>query len=130
MSEDSASWSRTSNLAALIICSSSSLAAFSSNSSEARTCANERFCSLSVLAPRSFQNRLPTPFGERVFVFGSVFGTRSRYADAPPRRLLRSHNDHVAAASQPRVLIAGAGPVGLTAAIELARRGIECRIVD
>jgi 2-polyprenyl-6-methoxyphenol hydroxylase-like FAD-dependent oxidoreductase len=28
------------------------------------------------------------------------------------------------------VLIAGAGPIGLTAAIELARRGIGCRIVD
>ncbi len=28
------------------------------------------------------------------------------------------------------VLIAGAGPVGLTAAIELARRGIDCRIID
>lgn len=28
------------------------------------------------------------------------------------------------------ILIAGAGPVGLTAAIELARRGIACRIVD
>ncbi|WP_280259980.1 FAD-dependent monooxygenase [Nocardia abscessus] len=28
------------------------------------------------------------------------------------------------------VLIAGAGPVGLTAAIELARRGVACRIVD
>ena len=28
------------------------------------------------------------------------------------------------------VLIAGGGPVGLTAAIELARRGIACRIVD
>lgn len=28
------------------------------------------------------------------------------------------------------VLIAGAGPVGLTAAIELARRGVHCRIVD
>lgn len=28
------------------------------------------------------------------------------------------------------VLIAGAGPVGLTAAIELARHGIPCRIVD
>jgi pentachlorophenol monooxygenase len=28
------------------------------------------------------------------------------------------------------VLIAGAGPVGLTAAIEMTRRGISCRIVD
>ena len=28
------------------------------------------------------------------------------------------------------VLIAGAGPIGLTAAIELTRRGIACRIVD
>ena len=28
------------------------------------------------------------------------------------------------------VLIAGAGPIGLTAAIELVRRGIDCRIVD
>jgi len=28
------------------------------------------------------------------------------------------------------VLIAGAGPIGLTAGIELARRGIGCRIVD
>ncbi|MGA5465494.1 FAD-dependent monooxygenase [Mycobacterium sp. NPDC050041] len=28
------------------------------------------------------------------------------------------------------VLIAGAGPVGLTAAIELARRGVACRVVD
>jgi pentachlorophenol monooxygenase len=28
------------------------------------------------------------------------------------------------------ILIAGAGPVGLTAAIELARRGIACRIID
>jgi 2-polyprenyl-6-methoxyphenol hydroxylase-like FAD-dependent oxidoreductase/heme-degrading monooxygenase HmoA len=28
------------------------------------------------------------------------------------------------------VLIVGAGPVGLTAAIELARRGVACRIVD
>jgi pentachlorophenol monooxygenase len=28
------------------------------------------------------------------------------------------------------VLIAGAGPIGLTAAIELTRRGVECLIVD
>lgn len=28
------------------------------------------------------------------------------------------------------VLIAGAGPIGLTAAIELAKRGVACRIVD
>jgi 2-polyprenyl-6-methoxyphenol hydroxylase-like FAD-dependent oxidoreductase len=28
------------------------------------------------------------------------------------------------------VLVVGAGPIGLTAAIELRRRGIECRIID
>ncbi|MFD9333341.1 FAD-dependent monooxygenase [Streptomyces sp. NPDC060028] len=28
------------------------------------------------------------------------------------------------------VLIAGAGPVGLTAAVELSRRGVDCRLVD
>jgi pentachlorophenol monooxygenase len=32
--------------------------------------------------------------------------------------------------SETQVLIAGAGPIGITAAIELARRGIACRIVD
>ena len=32
--------------------------------------------------------------------------------------------------TQTQVLIAGAGPIGLTAAIELARRGIDCRVVD
>jgi 2-polyprenyl-6-methoxyphenol hydroxylase-like FAD-dependent oxidoreductase len=32
--------------------------------------------------------------------------------------------------AETEVLIAGAGPIGLTAAIELARRGVGCRIVD
>jgi 2-polyprenyl-6-methoxyphenol hydroxylase-like FAD-dependent oxidoreductase len=32
--------------------------------------------------------------------------------------------------AETQVLIAGAGPIGLTAAIELTRRGIDCRIVD
>ena len=32
--------------------------------------------------------------------------------------------------TETQVLIAGAGPIGLTAAIELARRGIDCRIAD
>ena len=31
---------------------------------------------------------------------------------------------------QTHVLIAGAGPIGLAAAIELTRRGVDCRIVD
>ncbi len=33
-------------------------------------------------------------------------------------------------APETQVLIAGAGPIGLTTAIELARRGIACRILD
>jgi 2-polyprenyl-6-methoxyphenol hydroxylase-like FAD-dependent oxidoreductase len=33
-------------------------------------------------------------------------------------------------ASETQVLIAGGGPIGLTTAIELARRGIACRILD
>src|ERR1700712_3674964 len=134
MSADSARSSRTSSLAALRSCSSSSLAAFSPNSSELRTCADERFWSLSVLAPSSFQNRLPTRLGEPVLVFvpvfGSVFGTHSRYADVSPRRLRRSHNDDVTTVPPSQVLIAGAGPIGLTAAIELTRRGISCLIID
>jgi len=32
--------------------------------------------------------------------------------------------------SETQVLIAGGGPIGLTTAIELARRGVACRIVD
>jgi pentachlorophenol monooxygenase len=32
--------------------------------------------------------------------------------------------------SRTQVLIAGGGPVGVSAAIELARRGVDCRIVD
>ncbi|MYT24428.1 pentachlorophenol monooxygenase, partial [Streptomyces sp. SID7760] len=37
---------------------------------------------------------------------------------------------HSEAAAAADVLVAGAGPVGLTAAAELRRRGISCRIVD
>jgi 2-polyprenyl-6-methoxyphenol hydroxylase-like FAD-dependent oxidoreductase len=33
-------------------------------------------------------------------------------------------------APEPQVIIAGAGPAGLTAAIALARYGVECLIVD
>ena len=33
-------------------------------------------------------------------------------------------------AMKPTILIIGAGPVGLTAALELARRGIFARIID
>jgi 2-polyprenyl-6-methoxyphenol hydroxylase-like FAD-dependent oxidoreductase len=41
-----------------------------------------------------------------------------------------NHNPTVTSPSSVPVLIAGAGPVGLTAALELARRGVEVRIVD
>lgn len=40
------------------------------------------------------------------------------------------HNCAVAQSFDTDVLIAGAGPIGLTAAIELNRRGIDCRILD
>ena len=33
-------------------------------------------------------------------------------------------------AAEPKVLIVGAGPCGLTAALELARRGVQARIID
>jgi 2-polyprenyl-6-methoxyphenol hydroxylase-like FAD-dependent oxidoreductase len=36
----------------------------------------------------------------------------------------------VPTSSQTQVLIAGGGPIGLTAAIELTRRGVDCRVVD
>ncbi|MFE2477564.1 FAD-dependent oxidoreductase [Streptomyces sp. NPDC059389] len=38
--------------------------------------------------------------------------------------------DTTPTAGSPRVLVVGAGPVGLTAAIELARRGLRVRVVD
>lgn len=40
------------------------------------------------------------------------------------------HNYAVNAAFDTDVLIAGAGPVGLTAALELSRHGVACRVVD
>jgi 2-polyprenyl-6-methoxyphenol hydroxylase-like FAD-dependent oxidoreductase len=40
------------------------------------------------------------------------------------------HNHCVTVAPDTDVLIAGAGPIGLTAAIELARRGIATRVLD
>jgi 2-polyprenyl-6-methoxyphenol hydroxylase-like FAD-dependent oxidoreductase len=47
---------------------------------------------------------------------------------------LNAHGRSIIAAmsntAETQVLIAGAGPIGMTAAIELARRGIACRIVD
>ena len=75
MSADSARSSRFSSWAALRNCSSSRLAAFSSNSAESRTCAIDFAWSLSVLAPSSFQNRLLTRPEVRVL----VFATRLRY---------------------------------------------------
>src|SRR6185312_15482614 len=38
--------------------------------------------------------------------------------------------EEVAMVADVDVLVVGAGPVGLTAAVELARRGVDCRVVD
>jgi pentachlorophenol monooxygenase len=46
--------------------------------------------------------------------------------DAHGRSIIATMSD----TSDTQVLIAGGGPIGLTAAIELARRGIACRVVD
>jgi len=46
--------------------------------------------------------------------------------DAHGRSIIAAMSD----APETQVLIAGAGPIGMTAAIELARRGSACRIVD
>ena len=88
MSFDSARSLRCSSCVAFFSCSSSRSAAFSSNSSEARTCAIERAWSLSVLAPSSFQNRLPTRPEVRVFVFATRATVRGRRGgSAAPRSL-------------------------------------------
>ncbi len=54
-----------------------------------------------------------------------------RGAEGPERHCSwAKHNQRVPNATQTQVLIAGAGPIGLAAAIELTRRGVDCRIVD
>jgi 2-polyprenyl-6-methoxyphenol hydroxylase-like FAD-dependent oxidoreductase len=70
-------------------------------------------------------------------VFGAVLGTCLRYAarrraptDNPERAQTTAGRINNLVVTDAEVLIAGAGPIGLTAAIELARRGIACRIVD
>ena len=47
--------------------------------------------------------------------------THTEMTDCPRREWVLMDTD---------VLVAGAGPIGLTTAIELRRRGISCRIVD
>ena len=107
MSAESARSSRFSSCAALRSCSSSRSAAFSSNSSESRTCAIERAWSLSVLAPSSFQNRLLTRPEVRVFVFATHLRYAARQLPRPLwfvvglAQLLRAHRiEHVAIAGR------------------------------
>ena len=50
--------------------------------------------------------------------------------DAEPRGDTPAMSDGSARRAGTDVLIVGAGPTGLTAAIELARRGIACRVID
>jgi hypothetical protein len=68
---------------------------------------------------------------------GAVLGTCLRYAARSRAPTDNPESAHTTArrinnldVTDAEVLIAGAGPIGLTAAIELARRGIACRIVD
>ncbi|MFY1694348.1 FAD-dependent monooxygenase [Solwaraspora sp. WMMA2101] len=51
-------------------------------------------------------------------------------ADPPTDPPTASTDPPAAPADSTDVLIVGAGPTGLTAAIELARRGIDCRVID
>jgi 2-polyprenyl-6-methoxyphenol hydroxylase-like FAD-dependent oxidoreductase len=57
------------------------------------------------------------------------FTSGSCAAARQPRLVARSGLEN-GITNKPDVLIAGAGPTGLTLAIDLARRGVNCRIID
>jgi 2-polyprenyl-6-methoxyphenol hydroxylase-like FAD-dependent oxidoreductase/heme-degrading monooxygenase HmoA len=50
--------------------------------------------------------------------------------DLPPMTSIASSGDASAARFDTDVLVVGAGPAGLTLAIELARRGVRCKLVE
>ncbi|MDG4766477.1 FAD-dependent monooxygenase [Solwaraspora sp. WMMD406] len=75
------------------------------------------------IRPRLFE-ALP-PAAPEETTSGAAAGTSGAAAGAAGQRGRQG-----AATDTTEVLIVGAGPTGLTAAIELARRGVDCQVVD
>src|SRR6202008_4236835 len=104
--------------------------------------ANAAVCSWRGSAHRTFSPRAPSWMGKRGPAGESEHGIDADGPQPPGDQMsgvdrnwsLNAHRRSIIAAMsdapQTQVLIAGGGPIGITAAIELARRGIDCRIVD
>ena len=62
---------------------------------------------------------MPRPSGRN----SSLYFTNPQYQFVAPPELNGAKREH-------DVVIVGAGPIGLTAALELARHGVDCVIID